>query len=76
MMNKIKELQKKLDKKKYLFSEKVGKDLSGQFSTCFGCEFRDVYNQGCFAESTQRTEQCLCAKAYNEYLGGKYETRR
>ena len=70
------ELQKQLDAKKYVLSKKVGVDLSGQMQTCFGCKYRDVYFNTCYATQEQRESQKICAKTLIEYLGGKYDTRK
>ena len=70
------ELQKQLDAKKYVLSKKAGVDLSGQMQTCFGCKYRDVYFNTCYATQKQRESQKICAKALIEYLGGKYDTRK
>ena len=66
--------QKWLDKKKWLKSEKEGKDLSGKMNYCEFCSVRKK-NVSCSAEPTvlsicskdqgRREKYCLCATAYN-----------
>jgi hypothetical protein len=68
-----KEIQKRLDKKKWLASEKRGHDLSGVFIQCHCCEKQTargwqkdgLFKHGCSATQEERESQCLCAKAYN-----------
>ena len=67
------ERQKWLDKKKWLKSEKAGRDLSGNMDYCLSCKKQGVQfddeNMGFFiCESTQeeREKDNLCAKAYNK----------
>lgn len=77
-MKKI-ELQKKLDKRKYLESERQGKDLSGFMNYCEYCvmQLKDfqittennkpvftIISVGCSKSPELREKYNLCAKAY------------
>lgn len=57
--------QKKLDKKKWLLSEKLGVDKSGDMDYCGYCLYQDI-EFNCFATQLDREMNCLCAKAYNK----------
>lgn len=55
--------QSRLNKKKWLESEKQIRDMSGEMFYCSHCEFQDgVY---CKVNDPERTTNCYCAKAYN-----------
>ena len=63
--------QKKLDKEKWLESEKNGYDMSGCLWHCQYCEHADhthptLYGK-CYATQEQRESKCLCATAYNRW---------
>lgn len=62
-------LQKTLDKKRWLASEKVGYDLAGKLPECGNCEFKKltISSRGNYCGETYdyRVLKCLCAKAYN-----------
>lgn len=58
-----KELQKRLNKKKWLESEKVGEDMGGQMDYCSFCLEQDL-NGYCGSIQDEIDENCLCAKAY------------
>lgn len=70
-----KERQKSLDKKKWLESEKKGKDMSGYMEQCHMCDECEIvqgYKDGnphlslrCKASQEEREQKCLCATAYN-----------
>lgn len=55
--------QKKLDKRKYLESEKLKTDLSGNMDYCDFCD--QQANFRCRATQLDREMNCLCAKSYN-----------
>ncbi|MBQ2894960.1 MAG: hypothetical protein IJE92_05525 [Clostridia bacterium] len=57
-----KDRQASLDKEKWLESEKMGVDMSGEMPYCGDCEHQLL---GCLATHEKRVENCLCAKAYN-----------
>ena len=58
-----KKSQERLDKKKYLDSEKFGFDLSGHLAHCQVCPcMKDTH---CLASHDERVEYSLCARAYN-----------
>lgn len=65
------ERQKKLDKEKWLESEKNGYDMGGCMLHCQYCEYADhthpTMNGKCYATQKQRQYQCLCATAYNRW---------
>lgn len=73
-----KERQKSLDKKKWLESEKKGKDMSAKMEYCFDCDKFIVYKgheknmpcvtTRCDASQEERESQCLCATAYNRMM--------
>ena len=60
-----KERQKSLDKKKWLESEKHGKDLSGKMPYCKDCYNKWLFKSGCAVTQEEREQKCLCATAYN-----------
>lgn len=55
--------QERLDKKKYLESEKAGFDLSGHLEHCQVCPCRDD-NCHCLASQDDRVKDSLCGRAY------------
>lgn len=57
------ERQKSLDKKKYLYSQELGRDLSGAMVYCEFCD-KAVSNK-CTATQEEREENCICARAFN-----------
>ncbi len=57
------EQQKSLDKKKWLYSQELGRDLSGTLVYCEHCD-KAVSNK-CTATQEERESKCLCAKAFN-----------
>ena len=69
-MARLNETQKRLDKKKWLESEKQGYDMSGCMLYCEKCQFADHSNKtesgNCYATQDQRETDSLCAKAYNK----------
>lgn len=60
-----KERQKKLDKKKWLASEKNGEDLSGKMPYCEYCHNRYLFEERCGIDQTERYHTGACATAYN-----------
>lgn len=69
------ERQRSLDRKKWVQSEKQGKDLSGARDYCECCKYQinTCYAIGCSASQEEREAKSLCAKAYNRmiYLANK-----
>ena len=61
---KNKELQRKLDQKKWLESEKSGLDKSGAMPYCAYCNFRNKCFY-CRATQEERETKFLCSTAYN-----------
>lgn len=59
-----KERQKSLDKKKWIESEIMGDDMSGNMPWCYHCDYQNVI--GCKIPHEERVVSCLCAKAYNK----------
>lgn len=57
-------MQKRLDKQKWLESEKQSMDMSGGMPYCSACELKTVFGY-CNANQMEREMNCLCAKAYN-----------
>ncbi len=55
--------QKKLDEQKYLESERLHTDLSGNMDYCDFCD--QQANFKCRATQLDREMNCLCSKAYN-----------
>jgi hypothetical protein len=62
-----KERQAKLDKKKWLESEKECCDKTGEMPYCFYCLYQTPYLM-CQATQEERENGCLCAKAYNKWV--------
>ena len=62
-----------LDKAKYLESEHLKTDLSGNMSYCDFCE--QQVNFKCQATQLDREMNCLCAKAYNKKARNKNEKK-
>jgi hypothetical protein len=60
------ERQKSLDKQKWLMSEEVGTDLSGEMLYCEFCFYKDL-DGFCPISQQERENKCLCAKAWNRY---------
>ena len=58
-----KERQKSLDKKKWIMSEEVGEDLSGEMLYCEFCACS--VDKKCNAPQEDREKNHLCAKAFN-----------
>lgn len=56
--------QKKLDEQKYLESERLHTDLSGNMDYCDFCD--QQANFKCRATQLDREMNCLCSKAYNK----------
>lgn len=61
-----KKSQERLDKKKYLDSEKIGFDVSGHLAHCQVCPCRMKGDCHCIASQEDRTKYCLCARAYDK----------
>ena len=61
-----KETQKRLDKRKWLYSEFWGEDMSGQMDYCALCEYRTDHNT-CSIIHEEQVEISACATAYNRY---------
>jgi hypothetical protein len=59
----LKRLQKKCDKKKWFFSEKSGKDLSGAMEYCDYCE-EQTKSEKCMLAHEYRIKENKCASAY------------
>ena len=59
------ERQKSLDKKKWIESEKQGKDMTGNMDYCNHCYYQEICRDTQFIPQEEREEYCLCAKAYN-----------
>lgn len=57
--------QDRLDKKKYLDSEKIGFDLSGHLQHCQVCPCR-MKDCHCLATQDDRVKYSLCARAYDK----------
>lgn len=58
-----------LDKKKWLESERQGKDMSGQMSYCNYCKSKVLSVDDCrCASESDRVQRCLCATAYNRMI--------
>ena len=64
------ERQKSLDAKKYIESEKQGKDMSGAMPCCASCPQKGELDT-CFAPHESRVLSNLCARAYNRMVKGK-----
>lgn len=60
-MKSIDKLQKELDEKKWLDSEKEGKDTCGKYAYCVFCN---------------KDKQYPCAEAKNIYLKGKKKSKK
>lgn len=69
-MARLNEIQKRLDKKKWLESEKQGFDMSGCMPYCAKCQYADhshpTENGKCYATQEEKTHYSFCAKAYNK----------
>ena len=65
-----KERQQKLDKQKYLKSERIGVDMSGAMTYCCFCKEKK-YPLNCDVAQEVRESKCLCAKAYNRMKRSK-----
>ena len=71
-MAKLSDTQTRLDKKKYLKSETVGIDLSGNMDYCGFCSKRtdttqyDTLPYACAVSHEVRIDECLCGKAYGK----------
>jgi hypothetical protein len=59
------ELQKKLDERKWLESEKVGTDKSGDMPYCYKCNYQNP-SATCSLSQEYRETNCLCARAYKK----------
>lgn len=66
------ERQAKLDKDKWLLSEKEGFDRTGEMPYCFYCIYQDTY-LNCKATQEERESSCLCAKAWNRRNKSRYK---
>lgn len=64
------ERQKSLDAKKYIESEKQGKDMSGAMPWCAYCPQKGELDT-CIAPHESRVLSSLCARAYNKMVKGK-----
>lgn len=68
-MARLSETQKRLDKKKWLESEKQGYDMGGCMTYCEKCEYADhshpTEKGKCYATQEERVTNSFCAKAYN-----------
>lgn len=63
-----KERQTKLDKTKWLVSEKFGIDTSGKMDYCLYCPYRFIdwkKENNCKAKHCEREKNNYCATAYN-----------
>ena len=63
------QVQKRLDKAKYLESERLHTDLSGNMDYCDFCD--QQANFKCRATQLDREMNCLCAKSYNRMVRSK-----
>ena len=59
-------LQDELDRRKWLKSEKQGRDLSGKMPYCTVCTSRGQHCS-CLATQNERLKSSLCAEAYGQY---------
>lgn len=57
------ERQKSLDRQKWLMSQEVGEDLSGEMTYCEFCGC--AVDKKCTATQEERVATCLCARAFN-----------
>lgn len=57
--------QHRLDKRKWILSEKLGNDLSGYMDYCDFCPHR-TSDKKCKLAQVDREINCICAKAYNK----------
>lgn len=62
-MAKLIDTQKMCDKKKYLESEKLGKDMSGSMDYCTKCEYSKSVGS-CVMPHEERVRTNACARAY------------
>lgn len=58
------ERQKRLDRMKWLESEKEERDMSGMMDYCDFCDSQSEYMDDCEANPEEREAECLCATAY------------
>ena len=69
-MARLKETQKRLDKKKWLESEKQGYDMSGCMTYCKDCEYADhshsTLNGKCYATQQEKENNYICARQYEK----------
>ena len=61
--------QKWCDKKKYIESERLHTDLSGNMDYCDFCDQQENFK--CRATQLDREMNCLCAKSYNKKIRAK-----
>ena len=61
-MEDLKELQKELDKQKWLEGEKTGKNMAGHMVYCKKCPCRDIYSGYCNATYQYAVDNSQCAK--------------
>ena len=65
-----KERQKWLDKRKWVDSELVKRDMSGEYLHCDYCKHQKFIRSDkheCTASQQEREINCLCAVAYNKF---------
>lgn len=62
-----KQIQKSVDKSKWLASEFWGEDMSGQMGYCAFCKHRTDHNT-CSIIHEERVEISACATAYNRMV--------
>ena len=55
--------QQRLNKIKWLESEKQLRDMSGEMPWCEVCNYR--FGVDCDIDDPERTNKCLCSTAYN-----------
>ncbi len=60
--------QRALDKRKWIKSEKEGRDMGGAMPYCEFCDYCDKANCECGVPQTERERRSLCAKAYNRMV--------
>lgn len=69
-----KDRQRSLDRKKWLASEKLKCDMSGEMPYCEKCLWQSEW-LGCCADQEQRESNCLCATAYNRLVRAQQKNR-
>lgn len=69
-----KDRQRSLDRKKWLASEKLKSDMSGEMPYCDFCEHQTEL-LWCLCNQEQRESNCLCATAYNRLVRAQQKNR-